>query len=339
MTSNIKAVRSHGARRIDGLEMVDLPDPGQPGPGQIRVRIHASSLNAHDLAVVKGVMGATDGRIPMSDGAGVVEAIGEGVDEFAVGDHVVSTFFPEWLDGAPPIADFSTTPGDGIDGYAREVVVARAQGFTHAPAGYSHAEAATLTTAGLTAWRALVVDGGIKAGDSVLVLGTGGVSIFALQFAKAMGASVIATSSSDEKLERARSMGADHIVNYRRDESWGSTVQDLTGGRGVDHVVEVGGPATLAQSIRAARIGGHIALIGVLTGVAGEIPTAMLMARQQRLQGLIVGNRRQQQNMVRAIDTIGMRPVIDRAFPLASIADAFRLQTSGGHFGKIALEF
>lgn len=338
MANGTKGVRSHGQRGIDGLEMVDLPDPGQPGPGQIRVRIHASSLNAHDLAVVKGVMGAADGRIPMSDGAGVVEAIGEGVDEFAVGEHVVSTFFPGWLDGESPIADFSTTPGDGIDGYAREVVVARTQGFTQAPAGYSHAEAATLTTAGLTAWRALVVDGGIKAGDSVLVLGTGGVSVFALQFAKAMGASVIVTSSSDEKLERARSMGADHLLNYRRDENWGSTVRELTGGRGADHVVEVGGPATLAQSIQAARIGGHIALIGVLTGVAGEIPTAALMARQQRLQGLIVGSRRHQQDMVRAIETIGLRPVIDRSFPLKSIADAFRLQAGGGHFGKIALE-
>lgn len=337
MTNRIKGVRSHGTRGLDGLQMVDMPDPGQPGPGQIRVRIHASSLNWHDLAVVNGTMTAADGRIPMSDGAGVIEAVGEGVDEFAIGDHVVSTFFPDWHDGEPPIADFSTTPGDGIDGFAREVVVASARGFTRAPAGYSHAEAATLTTAGLTAWRALVVNGGIKAGDSVLVLGTGGVSIFALTFAKAMGANVIVTSSSDEKLARAKALGADHLINYRRDSNWGNTVRELTRGRGVDHVVEVGGAGTLSQSIEAARIGGHIALIGVLTGVAGEVPTFMLMARQQRLHGLIVGSRRQQQDMVRAIEATGIRPVIDRSFPLASIADAFRLQESGGHFGKIAL--
>lgn len=337
MSDTIQGVRSHGARGLDGLEMVRLPDPGSPGPGQIRVRIHASSLNSHDLAVVKGVMGAADGRIPMSDGAGVVEAIGDGVDEFAVGDHVVSTFFPGWLDGEAPVADFSTTPGDGVDGYAREVVVAPATGFTHAPAGYSHAEAATLTTAGLTAWRALVVNGRVKAGDSVLVLGTGGVSVFALQFAKAMGASVVATSSSDEKLERLRALGADHLINYRRDEQWGRTVRDLTGGRGVDHVVEVGGPGTLAQSIEATCIGGHIALIGVLTGIAGEVPTAALMARHQRLQGLIVGSRRHQKDMIRALETTGLRPCIDRTFELASLADAFRLQASGGHFGKIAL--
>lgn len=339
MTGTIRAVRSHGANGLDGLEVVELPDPGQPGPGQIRVRIHASSLNSHDLAVAKGYMGADDGRIPMSDGAGVVEAVGDGVGEFAVGDHVVSTFFPFWLDGEPPIDDFSTTPGDGVDGFAREVYVGPAHGFTHAPAGYTHAEAATLTTAGLTAWRALVVDGRFKAGDSVLLLGTGGVSIFGLQMAKAMGGTAIVTSSSDEKLARAAALGADHTINYRSDENWGATVRELTGGRGVDHVVEVGGPATLPQSIVAGRIGGHIALIGVLTGRAGEIPTSALMKRHQTLQGLIVGSRTQQQDMIRAIDATGLKPVIDRSYPLEGIADAFRLQELGGHFGKIVLEF
>lgn len=335
----MKAIISNSATGIDGLSSVERDDPGAPGAGQIRVRVHASSLNYHDLGVVTGRMNVEMGRIPMADGAGVVEAVGPGVRDFAVGDHVVSTFFPQWLDGEAPIADFSTTPGDGVDGFARECVVARETAFTHAPNGYSHAEAATLTTAGLTAWRALVVNGGIKAGDSVLVLGTGGVSVFALQFAKAMGASVIATSSSDEKLERARALGADHVVNYRKDENWGMTVRSLTGGRGVDHVVEVGGPGTLSQSIDAARIAGHIALIGVLTGAAGEVPTAKLMARQQRLQGLIVGSRRHQQDLVRALDVMGIRPVIDRSFELGAIADAFRLQESGGHFGKIVLEF
>jgi len=335
----MRAITCDGAVGLNALKSIDLPDPGAPGPGQIRVRIHASSLNYHDLAVVTGRMKADAGRIPMSDGAGVVEAVGSHVSEFSVGDHVVSTFFPHWLDGEPPIADFSTTPGDGVDGYAREVVVASANAFTLAPNGYTHAEAATLTTAGLTAWRALVVNGGIKAGDAVLVLGTGGVSIFALQFAKAMGASVIVTSSSDEKLGRAKLLGADHVVNYRKDANWGATVCALTGGRGVDHVVEVGGPGTLAQSIDAARIGGHISLIGVLTGIGGEVPTFMLMARQQKLQGLIVGSRQHQQDMIRALEATNIRPVIDQSFELQQIGDAFRLQESGGHFGKIVLEF
>lgn len=333
------AVTSDGALGLDALTLVDRPDPGEPGPGEIRVRVHASSLNYHDLGVVTGAMKAEAGRIPMSDGAGTVEAVGTGVTEFAEGDAVVSTFFPTWIDGEPMVADFSGTPGDGINGYAREVVVAPATAFTRAPAGYSFAEAATLTTAGLTAWRALVVNGGLKAGDSVLVLGTGGVSVFALQFAKAMGATVITTSSSDEKLEQARALGADHLVNYRTSPEWGRVVREVTGGRGVDHVVEVGGAGTLAQSISAARIGGHIALIGVLTGPAGPVPTAALMARQQRLQGLIVGSRKHQQDMIRALETTGLRPVIDRSFPLESIADAFRLQQAGGHFGKIVLEF
>ncbi|MGV7216007.1 zinc-dependent alcohol dehydrogenase family protein [Bradyrhizobium sp. UFLA05-112] len=335
----MKAVTSNGAVGLDALNLVEIAEPGAPGRGEIRVRIRASSLNYHDLAVVTGRMGAPAGRIPMSDGAGVVEAVGRDVDDFVVGDHVVSTFFPSWIDGAPTIADFSTTPGDGIDGYAREIVVAPASSFTLAPRGYSHLEAATLTTAGLTAWRALVVNGRIKAGDSVLVLGTGGVSIFALQFAKAMGATVVATSSSDEKLERARALGADHIVNYHRNANWSAAVRDITGGRGVDHVVEVGGAGTLAQSIEAARIGGHIALIGVLTGPAGPVPTAALMARHQRLHGIIVGSRRHQQDLVRGIEATGIKPVIDRCSALKEIADAFRLQQAGGHFGKIVLEF
>src|SRR3982074_2016159 len=212
----MKAVTLRKPAGIDTLDLVERNDTGAPGPGEIRVRVHASSLNYHDLGVVMGMLPTDEGRIPLSDGAGVVEAIGAGVTEFAVGDSVVSCFFPGWLNGEPTIPDFSTTPGDGVDGYARQRVVRPAAWFTHAPKGYSHAEAATLTTAGLTAWRALVVNGGLKAGDSVLVLGTGGVSIFALQLAKRMGATVIVTSSSDEKIERARALGACHAVNYQR---------------------------------------------------------------------------------------------------------------------------
>jgi NADPH:quinone reductase-like Zn-dependent oxidoreductase len=335
----MKAVRLRAPGGLDHLDLVEMDDPGAPGPGEIRVRLHANSLNYHDYAVVMGRMGASDGRIPMADGAGVVEAVGADVQAFAPGDRVVSCFFPQWADGPPLVGDFSAVPGDGVDGFAREAVVRPATAFTHAPKGFSHAEAATLTTAGVTAWRALVVDGGLKAGASVLVLGTGGVSIFALQIAKAMGATVIVTSSSDEKLERARALGADFGVNYRTSPDWGQKVRDWTGGRGVDHVIEVGGPATLPQSIAAVAIGGHIALIGVLTGVAGEIPTALLMARQARLQGLIVGSRRHQMDLVQGIDAMGLKPVIDSAFPLERIADAFRHEASAAHFGKICLEF
>jgi NADPH:quinone reductase-like Zn-dependent oxidoreductase len=335
----MKAIVLHAPGGLERLELVDIPDPGVPGPGEIRVRLHASSLNYHDYGVVSGRMPTEERRIPMSDGAGVVEAVGEGVTEFKAGDPVVSCFFPGWLEGPPPIGNFSTVPGDGVDGYAREAVVRPATWFTRAPEGFSHAEAATLTTAGLTAWRALVVNGGLKAGDVVLVLGTGGVSIFALQLAKAMGATIIATSSSDEKLERVRALGAGYTINYRQHEDWGLRARDWTGGRGVDHVVEVGGPGTLAQSIAAVRLGGHISLIGVLTGGAGEVPTGALMAKQARLEGLIVGNRRQQMDFVRAIEASGLRPVIDRSFGLAEIADAFRYEASGAHFGKIGLEF
>ncbi|MFL1407533.1 NAD(P)-dependent alcohol dehydrogenase [Marinobacter sp. M1N3S26] len=323
---------------LDQLAVTEGPEPGEPGPGEVRVRIRASSLNFHDYSVVAGRIPTDDGRIPMSDGAGVVEAVGAGVSDFRVGDHVVSTFFPEWLNGPAPIADFSTTPGDGVDGYARELVVAPTRAFTLAPAGYSHAEAATLTTAGLTAWRALVVNGGLKAGDTVLTLGTGGVSIFALQFARMMGARVISTSSSDAKLEQLKTLGADETINYKTTPAWGQRVLELTGGQGVDHVIEVGGPGTLPESIDAVSIGGHISLIGVLTGRAGEVPTAKLMAKQARLQGLIVGSRAQQQDMVRALEVNDLHPVIDRSFALEEIAEAFRYEEAGRHFGKICLE-
>ena len=333
----MKAMRLAAPGGLEKLALVDMPDPGSPGPGEIRVKIEASSLNFHDLGVVSGRMPTADGRIPMSDGAGVVEAVGPGVSEFKPGDAVVSGFFPQWLDGAPTVGSFAGTPGDGIDGYAREVVVTPAACFTHAPRGWRAGESATITTAGLTAWRALVTDGKLKAGDVVLALGTGGVSIFALQIAKAMGARVIVTSSSDEKLERARALGADAVVNYKRTEKWSDAVLAATDGRGVDHTIEVGGPGTLPQSIAATRIGGHISLIGVLTGRGGEVPTSLLMARQQRLQGLIVGSRREQQDFVRALETTSIRPVIDRVFPLAEAAEAFRYEMSAAHFGKIGL--
>ncbi len=326
-----------GEEGLDRLTMKDVNEPGGVGPGQIKVRIHASSLNFHDYSVAKGVIPTEGGRIPLSDGAGVVVEVGEGVTAFSAGDHVVSGFFPDWQRGSPTIGDFSRTPGDGIDGYARESVVTPASWFTKAPEGWTHEESATITTAGLTAWRALVVEGKLKAGDRVLLLGTGGVSIYALQIAKAMGASVAITSSSDEKLEKAKELGADFTVNYKTDPDWGKTVSNWTSGAGVDHVVEVGWPATLAQSIKACRVGGNIVLIGVLTGIEGNIPTATMMRKQIKLTGIIVGSHQEQTEFVRALETTGIKPVIDTTFPLERLADAFRFEESGKHFGKICI--
>lgn len=335
----MKAVTLKAPGGLERLELVDLHDPPPPGAGEILVRLHATSLNFHDYAVVRGFIPTADGRIPMADGAGVVEAVGEGVTEFVKGDRVVSGFFPLWQDGEPTIADFSKTPGDGLDGYARERVVTPATWFTKAPKGFSHAEAATLTTAGLTAWRALVVEGGVKAGDTVLTMGTGGVAVFAIQLAKMMGATVISTSSSDQKLERVRSLGADHTINYKKDPEWGAMVRQLTHGRGADHVVETGGLGTLPQSIAAVRTGGRIALIGTLTRQQGDLPLTLMMRKQARLQGLVVGSRRHQQEMVRGIEANGLKPIVDKTFRLETLAEAFRCEESGQHFGKICVEF
>lgn len=323
---------------LDTLALTDIDAPAKPGPGEIQVAIKASSLNYHDYAVVKGMIPTPVGRIPMSDGAGEVIAIGEGVTEYAVGDLVVSTFFPEWLDGEPPTTAFTRVPGDGINGYACEQVTAPTTWFTRVPKGYSAAQAATLTCAALTAWRALFVDYTLKPGDTVLVQGTGGVSIFALQFAKAAGAKVIATSSSNEKLERVKALGADHVINYKETEAWGPKALEITGGRGVDCVVEVGGAGTLNQSMLATRVGGHVALIGVLTGIAGPVQTALLFSKNLTVQGLTVGSRQHQLDMIAGIEANGIEPIISDHFALAELAEAFRHQEGGQHFGKIVVD-
>lgn len=334
----MKAVRLRHPGGIDRLEYVDLPDPGPPGPGEILVRVRASSLNYHDYKVVLGDIKAPDGRIPMSDGAGEVLAVGDGVTDFKVGDPTLSVFFPNWPDGRPIRGGTAYAPGDGIDGFACELYRAPARAFTRPPKDYSPAEAATLTCAALTSWRALVVEGQLKSGDTVLVQGTGGVSISALQFAKAAGARVVATSSSDAKLERLKAMGADHVINYKTTEHWGKAAREWTGGVGIDHIIEVGGAGTLPQSISAARVGGHISLIGVLDGVQGPVPTALLMGKQIRLIGITVGPRRAQLDMIAAIEATGIKPVLDKHFPLEQLGEAFRYQESGKHFGKIVID-
>ena len=335
----MKAIQLAAPGGLEHLHLVELPDAAAPQAGEIQVRIHATSLNYHDLLVVSRPGATEPNRIPMADGAGVVTAVGSGVTEFAVGDHVVSTFFPQWLSSRHAPSDFALVPGDGCDGFAREMVTLPATAFTLAPQGYSHAQAATLTTAGLTAWRALVVNGKLQAGSTVLVLGTGGVSIFALQMAKSMGARVIATTSSHAKAEQLTALGADVVINYKDQPEWGNAVLAATGGRGADIVVEVGGPGTLPQSIRACAPGGHIALIGVLTGFAGAVPTAEMMGKQQTLKGLIVGSREHQQDMVRALEQFAWKPVIDSRYPLEQLPAAFAHQQTGQHFGKIVVHY
>jgi NADPH:quinone reductase-like Zn-dependent oxidoreductase len=313
-------------------------DAPAPGPGEIRVRIRAASLNFRDGLVANGFFPVRDGLIPLSDGAGEVVETGEGVTMFKPGDAVVSVFHPTWADGHIEKAQLTSSPGGPADGFACDFATRPAGHFTHAPKGLSHAESATLTCAGVTAWRALVTDGQVKPGSTVLVLGTGGVSLFALQFAKAAGATVIATSSSPDKLERLKALGADHVINHRDVETWGQAVLDLTGGLGVDHVVEVGGPHTLPQSLIAARTGGHLAIIGAVGGFdIDTMPFAIVQAKRLRVQGVTVGSRRDQTDMVRGIDAGGIRPVIDRSFALADLADAYRHMASGGHFGKICI--
>lgn len=332
----MKAAILNAPGGLDRIKTVELEAP-EPGPGEVLVRMHASSLNYHDYVVAIGGIKTEDRRILMSDGAGEVVAVGDGVERFAVGDAVISTFFPHWEDGPITPEKRRGVPGDGADGMAAEYVAGRESAFTRAPRGYSMAQAATLTCAALTAWRALMVEARIKPGDVVLTQGSGGVSLFALQFAKAAGATVVATSSSDAKLERLRALGADHTINYKNEPKWGRVAREWTGGRGVDAVVEIGGPGTLAQSISACRMGGHISLIGVLTGVKGEVPTALFFQSNLHMAGITVGSRQQQLDMVRAIELNGIEPVLDETFPLDRLADAFRRQEAQKHFGKICL--
>jgi NADPH:quinone reductase-like Zn-dependent oxidoreductase len=332
----MKLVRLKAPASLENLQLLEENLPA-PGAGEVLVRIRAASLNFHDLFVIHGKLPSAEGRVPLSDGAGEVIAVGARVDEFQVGDHVVSTFYPYWQGGEITRATKRDIPGETVDGYAREYACMPAHAFTKAPVGYTAMEAATLPCAGVTAWRALVVHGKVKPGDSVLVLGTGSVSLFALQFAKAAGAQVIATSSSDDKLGKLKSLGAEITINYKAVPEWGQKVKDLTDGRGVDHVIEVGGPATLMQSVTACRTGGHIALVGVLTGFTAEVSIPALFSNQIRTSGVSIGSRADQEDMIRAIAVNRLRPVMDRTFALEDIAAACRYYESHANFGKITL--
>ena len=333
----MKAVRLMVPASAANLRLVEV-DPPKPQAGEVLVRVRAASLNPHDDFVVRGIIPAADGRVPLTDGAGEVVACGEGVSELRVGDAVVSTFWPYWLAGEMTASTRREIPGETLDGYAREYACMPAHAFTKQPPGYSHAQAATLPCAGVTAWRGLVVKGQVKPGDTVLIMGSGSVSLFAVQFAKAAGARVIVTSSSDEKLEKLKRLGADDLINYRSTPNWGEQAKALTDGRGVDHVIEVGGPATFAQSMVACRLGGHIAVIGLLSGVMAEVNIPALFSAQLRVSGISIGSRADQEDMIRAIHVNGLQPVIDRSFPLAEIAAAFESYQSQSHFGKVGID-
>ncbi|MFT3929174.1 MAG: NAD(P)-dependent alcohol dehydrogenase [Spongiibacteraceae bacterium] len=327
-------------RQPAGFENIyfDIVEAAAPARGEIKVRIRAASINFRDGLVAKGFFPVADGLILLSDGAGEVVEIGEGVSEFKIGDHVVSTFHPKWLDGHMDRAELNNAPGGPADGFACEFATRPVTHFTHAPKNLSFAEAATLTCAGVTAWRAVITDGKVKPGDRVLIQGTGGVSLFALQFAKAAGATVIATTSSAEKGERLKSLGADHVINYRETEKWGEAVLALTGGLGVEHVIEVGGPNTIGQSFIAARTGAHIAIIGAVGGFnIDTMPFAIVQAKRLCLQAVTVGSRRDQIDMVRAIEANNIKPVIGKTFALEQLVDAFRCLDSAEHIGKIAI--
>jgi NADPH:quinone reductase-like Zn-dependent oxidoreductase len=324
---------------IDGLQLVEKPMPS-PGQREVLVRIRAVSLNYRDLLTVKGGYGSRQKLplIPLSDGAGIVEAVGSGATLFKPGDKVIGSFFENWIGGRPSKDMLANALGGSTDGVLCEYRVFRQEALVLSPPHLSFEEAATLPCAGLTAWGAVVSAGATKPGDVVLTQGTGGVSLFALQFAKMCGARVIATSSSDEKIEKLKNLGADETINYRSVPEWGKRVREMTLGEGVDLVVEVGGVGTLNESIRATRIGGTIALIGVLAGppqAASRIP--LIVMQQQRIQGVTVGPVEDLQAMASAITAFKMRPIIDSVFPFQDCKKAFDYMSQGKHFGKLVI--
>jgi NADPH:quinone reductase-like Zn-dependent oxidoreductase len=323
---------------FEHLRQVDLPKPA-PGAGEVLIRVHATSLNYRDLMIVRGHYDANlhFPRIPLSDGAGEIVAIGDGVTRFRVGDRVVGLFLQNWQEGAPSSEKSHGALGGDLDGMLAEYVVLPERGVAHFPEHLSYEEASTLPCAALTAWNALHEAADIKSGDTVLIQGTGGVSIFALQFAKLGGARVLGTSSSDEKLAQAKALGLDDGLNYRQNPDWASWVRNRTGGTGADIVIEVGGAGTFLESMKAVRVGGTIAQIGVLSGVDAKFSVAPILMRQLRIYGIYVGSRAMMGQMDRAIDIRKMTPVVGKVFRFDEAPAAYRYLEEGKHFGKIVI--
>ncbi len=324
---------------IDGLSLQDLAEP-QVGPGQVALDVKALSLNYRDLMVVQGAYNRKLElpAVPLSDGAGVVSAVGDGVEGICVGDHVVSHFVSGWVDGPYQGQYSSTSLGTPGPGLAAERVVLPATGVVPMPEGLSFAEAATLPIAALTAWSALVTEGKVQAGQCVLTLGCGGVSIFGLQIAKALGARVIITSSNDAKLERARELGADHTINYTTNSEWHKDVLAYTDGQGVDLVIETAGAGTLDRSMHSTKPGGVIALLGVLSGAKAEVSTVLILMKRLRIAGVYVDSQSAFLDMNRFLEEKKLKPVIDRHFKFEQLPEALAYLGSGAHFGKIVIE-
>jgi NADPH:quinone reductase-like Zn-dependent oxidoreductase len=332
----MKAYEIRNSFGLDSLTLVDRPDP-RPGHGQVLLRMRALSLNHRDLLVIKGLYNPRLPLplVPFSDGVGQVVALGEGVKRVQVGERVCPIFMQKWLDGEVTDAAAKSDLGGGNQGLLAEHVVLDQEGLVRVPEHLTDEEAAPLPCAAVTAWHALVSEGGIKPGDTVLTQGTGGVSIFALQFAALAGVRVLITSSNDGKLERARQLGAADGINYKTTPDWDKRVRELTGGVGVDHVVELGGAGTLGKSLKAVRIGGRISLIGALTG--GEFNPMPILMKNVRVQGIFVGSRAMFEAMNRAIAQHRLKPVIDRVFPFSEAREALRYMESGAHFGKVCI--
>ncbi len=324
---------------IDNLRIVDRPVP-EPGHGEVQVRFHAASLNYRDLMVVSGTYNPRMKvpAVPFSDGAGEITALGDGIEKWKVGDRVMPIFAQRWFDGGPSEEKRRTSLGAGAqwDGVLREYGTFSQESLVRIPEHLSFEEAATLPCAALTAWHALVESGGLKPGETVATLGTGGVSIFRAAVRENGRSTRFSTTGNEEKRERLAGLGADETINYRTREDWDAAMLELTGKAGVDHVIEVGGAGTLPRSIKAVRIGGHIALIGALTGGAGFDPVSVFM-KAVRLQGIFVGSKRMFEEMNRAVEAIALRPVIDRVFDFDQVKEALRHMESGAHFGKIVV--
>ncbi|MBK8907643.1 MAG: NAD(P)-dependent alcohol dehydrogenase [Rhodospirillales bacterium] len=327
-----------GGFGIDHLQRLTRPDP-TPGTRDVLLEMKAASLNYRDILAVNGGYAprAQPPLIPVSDGVGVVVAVGDAVTRVRVGDRVCPMFFQDWIGGEARQAKMFTSLGGPVDGTLAQFMCLGEQGVTIVPEHLSDEEAATLPCAALTAWSALATQGEVGPSDTVLVQGTGGVALFALQFARLMGARVIITSSRDDKLARARQLGADEAINYRTTPDWDRVVKDLTGGEGCDHVIELGGADTLARSIRAARIGGRISVIGVLSGAKAEVALPLVVMRNLRLQGVTVGSRDGFEAMGRAIARHRLHPVLDRVFPFDDAPSAFRHLAAARHFGKVCI--